>query len=135
MTEVSFQASFVDREVMDMGEEGSGIGDYVAGHGDLLDASGQVIGHFDVNTVITRFDGVAEGRQVSAEYSFGNGRDSFLIAGNESFQLGGVAAEDRPLTYAVVGGTGAYMGATGECVVMRQGETYDVTCKVFTPAD
>ncbi|HAN71757.1 MAG TPA: hypothetical protein DCQ36_09255 [Actinobacteria bacterium] len=120
---------------MDMGDEGSGIGDYVSGHGDLIDASGAMIGRFDVNTVITRFDGVTEGRQVSAEYSFGDGRDSFLISGNESFQVGGVAAEDRPLTYAVVGGTGAYMGATGECVVSRQGETFDVTCKMFTPAE
>ncbi len=118
-----------------MGDEGSGIGDYVAGHGELLDARGEAIGRFDVNTVITRFDGVAEGRQVSAEYSFGDGRDSFLISGNESFQLDGIAVEDRPLTYAVIGGPGASMGATGECLVRRQGETHDVTCKVFRPAD
>jgi hypothetical protein len=135
MTEVSFQSSFVGREVIDVGEEGSSIGDYVAGHGDLLDANGNIIGQFDVHTLVTRFDGVTEWRHVSAEYSFGDGRDSFVITGNESFEVGGTAAEGRPLNYAVTGGTGAYTGATGECIVNREGESFVVTCKVFTPAE
>lgn len=132
LQEVTFTASFVDRQVVDTGDEGGSIGDYVSGYGNLLDESGATIGHFDVNTFITRFDGKAEGRYVSAEYSFGDGRDSFLISGSEAFDPGGIASEDHTLTYAITGGTGTYIGAAGECHVDRQGTNYTVACKVFT---
>jgi hypothetical protein len=129
MISISFQSNFNDRQVMDMGGEGSTLGDYVNGNGDLLDESGQVIGQFDVSSQNTRSTESAEGRIVTAEYQFGDGADSFIIQGAEQFETdGGLPALDRPLTYAVVGGTGKYFGANGECLVHRRQDAYTTEC-------
>lgn len=129
MISVSFQSRFNDREVMDMGEKGLTLGDYVNGNGDLLDESGQVIGQFDVSSQITRTTEGVEARMTTAEYQFGDGTDSFIIQGAEQVETeSGLPAQDRPLTYAVVGGTGTYMGADGECLVMLQRDAYEVGC-------
>ena len=129
LTSMSFQSRFNDRQLVDTGEQGSSIGDAVNGHGDLLDESGQVIGQFDVSTQTTRTMEGAEVRMVTAEYEFGDGTDSFIIQGAEHFETaGGLPALDRPLHYAVVGGTGTYMGANGECLVHRRQPAYTVEC-------
>lgn len=121
MVTLSFQAKSIVREVIDTGAEGSSHGDMVAGHGELLDAEGQIIGEFDVVTTVNRTLDSADGRFVKAEYSFGaEGADSFLITGAEQFATdGGLPAVERPATYAVIGGTGIYKGANGQCDVFR----------------
>lgn len=43
MVTLSFQTKSVTREVIDTGPKGSSHGDLVAGHGELLDADGEVI--------------------------------------------------------------------------------------------
>lgn len=121
MVTLSFQAKSIAREVIDTGAEGSSHGDLVAGHGELLDADGQVIGEFDVVTTVNRILDGADGRFVEAEYSFGaEGADSFLITGAEQFATdGGLPDVERPASYAVIGGTGIYKGANGQCDVFR----------------
>lgn len=129
MISLTLQSHFADRQVMDAGEEGSTIGDYVNGNGDLLDESGQVIGHFDTTSHTTGVTETSETRMVIAEYQFGEGADSFLIQGAEQFEKDtGLAASDRPLTYSVVGGTGKYFGANGECLVHRRQDAYTIEC-------
>ena len=129
MISISFQSNFNDRQVMDMGGEGSTLGDYVNGNGDLLDESGQVVGQFDTTSHTTGVTETSETRMVIAEYQFGDGADSFLIQGAEQFEKDtGLPALDRPLTYAVVGGTGKYFGANGECLVHRRQDAYAIEC-------
>lgn len=121
MVTLSFQAQSVAREAIDIGAEGSSHGDLIAGHGDLLDDGGQIIGQFDVVTTVNRILDGADGRFVEAEYSFGaEGADSFLITGAEQFATdGGLPDVERPASYAVIGGTGIYKGANGQCDVFR----------------
>lgn len=131
--EISFQSKFNERAVMDASETGSSLGDYIPGSGDLLDADGAVIGQFDVHSFVTRTLDDAEGRLVTAEYSFGEeGADSFIIMGAEHFLVdGGLPDPNRLLSYAVVGGTGIYNGANGQCNVQRTDEIFTTDC-VFT---
>lgn len=132
---LSFQARFSDREVTDLGEEGSSIGDYVDGNGVLLDSAGAVIGNFDVSSWTTGSSTGTETRMLMAEYEFGTGADSFMIQGAEPFLIdGGLPAVDRPSTYAVIGGTGTYMGADGECLVHRREDAFEVDCTFIVPA-
>lgn len=132
-TTLTFTTSFTDRQVMDTGEQGSSLGDYINGHGDVLDTAGQVIGQFDVSSQTTGRTDTSEIRLVTAEYEFGDGADSFIIQGSERFALdGGQPDLDRPLNYAVVGGTGTYMGANGECLVHRRDAAYEVDCTFLT---
>lgn len=127
---ISFQSKFNDRKVMVMGEDGAVLGNYIPGNGDLLDESGNIMGQFDTNAVVTRSMDGAEARLITAEYSFGtDGADSIIIMGAEYFDdEGGLAVENRQLSYAVVGGTGKYKGANGECDVHREGDKYIVDC-------
>ena len=129
MISLTLQSNFDDRQVMDTGEDGSTLGDYVNGNGDLLDESGQVIGQFDMTSHTTGVTETSETRMVIAEYQFGDGADSFLIQGAEQFETdGGLQASDRPLAYAVIGGTGKYMGANGECLVHRREAAFSIEC-------
>ena len=134
MVTLSFQTKSVTREVIDTGPKGSSHGDLVAGHGELLDTDGEIIGQFDVVTTVNRILDGADGRFVEAEYSFGvEGADSFLITGAEQFATdGGLPVVKRPATYAVIGGTGIYKGANGQCDVFRNEDpkafTSTVTC-------
>ena len=60
--------------------------------------------------------------------------DSILISGAEVFTKElGLPFLNRPLYYAVVGGTGKYTGANGECLVHRTGENDFTTTCTFTP--
>jgi hypothetical protein len=133
MISLTLQSNFDDRQIMDTGEDGSTLGDYVNGNGDLLDESGQVIGQFDTTSHTTGVTETTETRMVIAEYQFGDGADSFLIQGAEQFQTDdGLPVLDRPLTYAVIGGTGKYFGANGECLVHRRQDAYTIECTFLT---
>ena len=134
---ISFNSKFNERTVMVMNEEGSVLGNYIPGNGDMMDESGNVMGQFDVNSVVTRTMDDAEGRLVTAEYSFGtDGADSFIIMGAEHFAAeGGLPVEGRQLNYAVVGGTGKYKGANGECDVHREGEVFTTECSFTVDAN
>ena len=129
---LNFQARSVERGTVDLGTQGSSRGDRVAGNGDLLNDQGEVIGHFDVVSVVDRVTTDSDGRFLQAEYSFGpQGADSFVILGAEKFALnGGLPVIDRPANYAVVGGTGVYRGANGQCDVHRNNDPKKFTTSV-----
>jgi hypothetical protein len=125
----SFHAHFNDRQYVDLGAAGGSLGDEIPSDGDLTDADGNVIGTFDTNGVTTRVTSTSETRFITAQYTFGDGSDSFVIEGAQPFETGGGQAKvNNPLHYAVVGGTGKYMGANGECLVKHLDKDYAVEC-------
>lgn len=128
--ELTFQSAFKDRQAEITGSAGTNMASTVAGHGTLTDEAGKQIGTFNVTSIVTRESPKSENRLVSAEYGFGDGTDSILIAGSEEFATPtGLPFLKRPLHYAVTGGTGAYAGASGECLVHRTaGNKFTTTC-------
>ena len=132
---LTFTAEVTERTVTDLGSQGSTAGDGVHAHGVLRDLSGKEIGRFDTNHTLTEPGEAGEMRIVLAEYAFGDGRDSLLIAGAELFQKSfGVVAEQRDLLYGVTTGTGKFAGARGECHVKRSPkDQYMVNCLLLVP--
>jgi hypothetical protein len=132
---LTFTSQFTERTVTDLGAQGSTAGDGIHAHGVLQDLSGKEIGRFDTNHTLTEPGEAGEMRMVLAEYAFGDGRDSLLIAGAELFQTSfGVVAEQRDLLYGVLAGTGKFAGARGECHVKRSSKVqYMVNCVLFVP--
>ena len=134
--ELSFKSSFMDCKAESTGSGGSNMAHTVAGHGKLINESGKEMGTFNVTSTVTGETADSETRFVNAEYSFGaQGMDSILISGAEVFTKElGLPFLNRPLYYAVVGGTGKYTGANGECLVHRTGENdFTTTCTFTTP--
>lgn len=134
--ELTFSSAFEDREAETTGSTGSDVASTTAGHGALLDEAGKKIGTFNVTSIVTRKDAKSESRLINAEYAFGADRtDSILISGSEEFATPtGLAFLNDQLHYAVIGGTGAYAGAVGECLVQRRGKNaFTVTCNFTTP--
>lgn len=131
---LTFKAQYIDREPLDLGSPGSSLGDTVPGNGSLLDLQGNVIGSFEVSATVTHKKADSEVRWVHAEYAFGDGTDSINIEGAEEFLTPtGSPALNRPLHYAVSGGTGRYAGARGECLVKRIADNdFITTCKFRT---
>lgn len=115
--------------MLDLSGESTRLGDSIPGSGDLMDTDGNIIGIFDIHTVVTR-SSTGEGRLFSAEYSFGDsGVDAIVVIGAEhGLEPGQIPDPERLTTYAVVGGTGQYKGARGECDVDLVGEFYTITC-------
>ena len=132
---LTFTAEITEHKVTDLDSQGPTAGDGVHAHGVLRDLSGKEIGRFDTTHTLTEPGEAGEMRMVLAEYAFGDGRDSLLIAGAELFQKSyGVVAEQRDLLYGVLGGTGTFAGARGECHVKRSSNgQYTVNCPLFVP--
>ena len=89
------------------------MGDFISRSGDLVDASGAVIGGFAATAIINNVSDDVEARFVQAEYAFGEERtDSIVILGDELFQtaelqLEAAQAEPEEARKAQVGGTGS----------------------------
>lgn len=134
ITTLQFRTKYADRLVVDLGASGASMGDLVTGHGDVMGLKGDVIGAFYVYTLTTWEKGGTEVKFVKAEYAFGDGIDTFNIEGvGEYVYPNGLAALNRPLYFAVTGGTGKYSGARGGCQVERITNTdHVVTCKFTT---
>lgn len=128
--ELAFVASFTERTLIDGGVEGDSPGDYIPGSGDLLNEKGEVIGEFNVVSFATAISEAGQGRVMLSEYAFDGGVDSIVIAGAGRSPAGEEPLRDRTYTYPVVGGTGSYAGARGECNVTRMGEAYEVKCRL-----
>lgn len=129
MKELTFTATFTERTVIDGGAEGDSPGDYIPGNGDLFNSEGTVIGQFHVITFATGTTAAGQGRVMVTEYDFVGGVDSLVMAGAGRSPAGDQPLEDRTYTYPIVGGTGNYAGARGECSITRDGEAYDVNCR------
>ena len=132
---LSFKPEFTHREVVDIGPSGPSIDDGIGGNGILRDLSGKQIGRFDTIHRHTGFEPDGDMRLVFAEYTFGDGRDSLLIAGAELFQKSfGLIAQHRDHFYGVAAGTGKFAGARGECSVKRVVQVeYIVNCVLTVP--
>jgi hypothetical protein len=134
--ELTFSPAFENREAETTGSAGSDVASTTAGHGALLDEAGKKIGTFNVTSIVTRKGAKSESRLINAEYGFGADRiDSILISGSEEFAVPtGLPFLHDQLHYAVIGGTGAYAGAVGECLVKRRGKNaFTTTCTFTTP--
>lgn len=101
----------------------------------MWDQTGAEIGRFDTNTRLTEVVEGGEIRKVIANYSSGSGQDFIVIVASGKFDNDFESPKERASrSYAVAGGTGKCIGATGPCDVMRVGQTdYNVPCKVLIP--
>lgn len=129
------QARYLDRELIEaVGGDGSSLGDVVAGHGELLDEQGTVVGTFEAMSTTTRVGSEEDGRFLQAEYAFGEtGADSIILIGVERFTRdGGFPEVGRPLLWAVVGGTGEYQGARGQCNTQRDDQDIFINTCTFS---
>ncbi len=131
---LSFQSKIQQTNTVDLGSSGSSVGDYIARSGDLVDASGAVIGGFAATAFINQVSDDIEARFVQAEFAFGEERsDSIVIMGDELFQTGELQNVEPKVSYAIVGGTGAYNGASGQCeVAVGEDDIFSVTCTFKT---
>lgn len=133
--ELNFIGRQTDRIVNDNGPVGHSISDTADSYGELIDAQKKIIGRFDVITRATDVWSDGEVRMVFAEYTFGEGRDSYVIFGGGKFLANTGRAElSKPHVFPVTGGKGRYMGATGQCTVMRvHAVDTQVQCTLFVP--
>jgi|LakMenEpi03Aug12_release.lakeMendotaPanAssembly.Ray.scaffolds.fasta_scaffold664982_1 hypothetical protein len=130
LTTLKFKSKYDGRHVIDLGDSGTSIGDLTAGHGNVFAINGDVIGRFYVYTISTKESSSSEVKYVNAEYAFGDGLDTINIMGSGEYTPGGLAALNRPLYFAISGGTGKYSGARGVCEVARMNDgDHIVTCK------
>lgn len=129
VVDLSFSASFTERTVIDGGVSGPSHGDNIPGSGDLRNSDGEVIGEFNTVSFVTGTTDELQGRVLLAEYAFDGGLDSLVIAGAGVWPPGDELLKDRTYTYPVIGGTGNYAGARGECSVTRKDSVYNVNCR------
>ena len=131
---LSFQSKIQQSNTVDLGSPGSSVGDFISRSGDLVDASGAVIGGFAATAIINNVSDDVEARFVQAEYAFGEERtDSIVIMGDELFQTAELQNVKPKVSYAIVGGTGAYNGASGQCeVAVGEDDIFTVTCTFKT---
>jgi hypothetical protein len=134
--EVTFKSKFERRVVEDGATPGPSGNDAIYGHGKLWDLTGETIGRFDASTRLTEVMEDGEMRMGTAVYKFGDGENSFVIIGSGKFanNFGADHVGNPKFTYAITGGTGEFLGASGKCDVTRVDKTdYDVACKVLVP--
>jgi hypothetical protein len=131
---LSFQSKIQQSNATDLGSPGPSVGDFTSRSGDLVDASGAVIGGFASTAFINNVSDDVEARFVQAEYAFGEERtDSIVIMGAELFKTAALQNVKPKVSYAIVGGTGAYNGASGQCeVAVGEDDIYTVTCTFKT---
>ena len=108
---ISFQSKIQQSNTVDLGSPGSSVGDFINNVSDDVEA-----------------------RFVQAEYAFGEERtDSIVILGDELFQTAELQNVKPKVSYAIVGGTGAYNGASGQCeVAVGEDDIFTVTCTFKT---
>lgn len=133
--EISFVARFDKRVVVDTGTLGPSVDDVVAGSGTLWDKGGVEIGRFDANTRITERLNDGDRRLLFVTYTFGEGQNSIVILGVGTYAgKHGLLNQQIINNFAIVGGTGKFMAASGECQIARVDQIdYSVTCKAIAP--
>ena len=89
---------------IDLPPSGESQGDRVIVHTPLFDRTGQAVGEFNVEEVITKLTGNGEEQAVTTARLFGQGE--ITAQGDDTNQT--------TITLAVTGGTGSYQNARGE---------------------
>ena len=115
-THLTFDTRNTTRAQMDLGTGGPSVVDELDGDGEILAPDGSVIGHFELASFATREEAGREQRMTLGEYNFGGGEDAIMIMGANDYPAGG-GLPDKPIRFAVTGGTGKYAGAAGQCGV------------------
>lgn len=144
------------RQWIDNGPAGASPGDVVIASGNVFDSlapSAPQVGIFDLAATVTSIAGSTERRHVNIEVSFFPGDVPFkapVIAqatGNKTVNFANVAQAStsdlnlagvvaypagggvvvEPIVLAVIGGSGAFIGAKGQCTI-----TFDAATSVFS---
>lgn len=132
--EVAFVARFDNRIVVDSGALGPSVDDVIAGSGSLWDKKGVQIGRFDANTRVSERLSDGDKRLLFVNYSFGDGQDSIVILGVGTY-TGTLGLMNQQVTniFAIVGGTGKFLAAGGQCQITRiDSINYQLSCTAFT---
>jgi hypothetical protein len=110
---------------LDVGPGGSSVGDSFYFHADLRSESGgPVVGEVfgtkvAVKTAIVE-NPLIEQRITNLVFTFNERRDQILVAGVADYPVAGAEfGADQPVVRAIVGGTGAFIGASGELTSTR----------------
>ena len=126
-THLTFQSRNSARSEVDLGATGPSVGDELDGEGDILGPDGSVIGHFELESVVTHELAAREKRMLLGQYGFGDGKDSIIITGVNDYPAGG-GLPDKPIVFAVTGGTGKYAGTGGQCNGTFTKPTFSFDC-------
>ena len=132
--EIAFVARFDNRIVVDSGALGPSVDDVIAGSGSLWDKKGVQIGRFDANTRVSERLSDGDKRLLFVNYSFGDGQDSIVILGVGTYTgTLGLMNQQVTNTFAIVGGTGKFLAAGGQCQIKRIDRiNYQLLCTAFT---
>ncbi len=132
--EIAFVARFDNRIIVDLGEPGPSVDDVIAGSGTLWDKRGTQIGRFDANTRISERLNDGDKRLLFVNYSFGDGQDSIVILGVGSYSgTLGLMNQQVTNTFSIVGGTGKFLAAGGQCQITRIDRiNYQLSCTAIT---
>jgi hypothetical protein len=98
-------------KVIDIGEPGTSHGDIIVRNGVIRNTKGKKVGDFTSTQIVVDFDNRqgTEDRQAFVTLNLPGG--SVMIMGTITATQG--AAPVGPIVYAIVGGTGKYIGAMG----------------------
>lgn len=132
--EIAFVSRFDNRIIVDLGDPGPSVDDVVAGSGTLWDKKGIQIGRFDANTRVSERLKDGDKRLLYVNYSFGDGQDSIVILGVGTY-AGTLGLMNKQVTniFSIVGGTGKFLAAGGQCKITRIDHTnYQLSCTAFT---
>jgi hypothetical protein len=132
--EIAFVSRFDNRIVVDSGAPGPSVDDVIAGSGTLWDKKGVQIGRFDANTRVSERLKDGDKRLLFVNYSFGDGQDSIVILGVGTY-AGTLGLMNKQVTniFSIVGGTGKFLAAGGQCQITRIDHTnYQLSCTAFT---
>lgn len=132
--EIAFVARFDNRIIVDLGEPGPSVDDVIAGSGTLWDKRGAQIGRFDANTRVSERLNDGDKRLLFVNYSFGDGQDSIVILGVGSYSgTLGLMNQQVTNTFSIVGGTGKFLAAGGQCQITRIDRiNYQLSCTAIT---
>ena len=133
--EVAFVARFDNRIVVDIGVSGPSVDDSIVGSGTLWDKKSANVGRFDANTRVSERLKDGDRRLLWVTYTFGDGRDSLVILGTGIY-TGNLGLLNQQVTnnFSIVGGTGKFLAAGGQCGITRVDRIdYSVECVAFVP--
>ena len=132
--EIAFVSRFDNRIVVDSGTPGPSVDDVIAGSGTLWDKKGVQIGRFDANTRVSERLNAGDKRLLFVNYSFGDGQDSIVILGVGTYTgTLGLMNQQITNTFSIVGGTGKFLAAGGQCQITRIDHiNYQLSCTAFT---
>jgi hypothetical protein len=132
--EIAFVSRFDNRIVVDSGAPGPSVDDVIAGSGTLWDKKGVQIGRFDANTRVSEKLKDGDKRLLFVNYSFGDGQDSIVILGVGTYAgTLGLMNQQVTNTFSIVGGTGKFLAAGGQCQITRIDQiNYQLSCTALT---